>query len=158
MKVFVLLAVCLMITGMLAAGCVSNQNQSTPVPTLPTLVVPTTVLTTQPPPSFTLGAKYLEKKYSFTSEKDISTEKFRVSNEPWGIEFTVNPLNEDPQYTWFEMKVTQMDTMQSTTYGYGRTYGYEKHQQYPMYNSGPYEVEMRGNRVSVTVNIGKRNP
>jgi hypothetical protein len=29
---------------------------------------------------------------------------------------------------------------------------------HPMYNSGPYKVEMKGNRVSVTVNIAKRNP
>jgi hypothetical protein len=158
MKAFVLLAVCLMITGMLAAGCVSNQNQSTPVPTLSTLAAPTTVLATQPPPSFTLGAKYLEKKYSFQSEKDITTENFTVTNEPWGIEYTVNPLNPDPQYTWFEMKVTQMNTGHTDYYGYGRTYGFEKHQLIPMYNGGPYSFEMRGNRVSVTVTIAKRNP
>ena len=79
-------------------------------------------------PSFTLGASYLSRPtpYSFTSEKDIYTEQFRTTNEPWGIEFTVNPTNEDPQYTWFEMKVTQMDTGKTDTFGYGRTYDYEK--------------------------------
>ncbi len=155
MKAFVPLALCLIIAGMLAAGCASNQNPATPVPTL---IVPTTVLATQQQLSFTLGEKYLEKKYSFTSEKDQFTEPVRVTNEPWGIEFTVIPTNEDPQYTWFEIKVTQMDTGQTSTYGYGRTNSYEKHQLIPMYNGGPYTFEMKGNRVSVTVNIAKRNP
>jgi hypothetical protein len=107
-----------------------------------------------------LGASYLShpSPYSFTSEKDLYTEQFRATNEPWGIEFTVNPTNEDPQYTWFEIKITQMDTGKTDTFGYGRTYDFEKHQMHPMYNSGPYKVEMKGNRVSVTVNIAKRNP
>ena len=47
--------------------------------------------------------------------------------------FDVLPLNDDPQYCWFEMNVTNIDTQQSDIYGYGRDKGFEKHQQYPMY-------------------------
>jgi hypothetical protein len=158
MKAFGSMMVVIMFTAVLAAGCAGTQTPPASDTPVPTVVIPTTVLATQQQPTFTLGEKYLEKKYSFTSEKDQFNEQFRVTNEPWGIEFTVNPMNEDPQYTWFEMKVTQMDIGQSETFGYGRTYGYEKHQLIPMYNGGPYAFEMRGNRVSVTVNIAKRNP
>jgi hypothetical protein len=156
MKNIVPLIVCLVIIGALSAGCTGTQNSATPAPTpVPAQAQPPTQT-----PSFTLGASYLShpSPYSFTSEKDLYTEQFRVTNEPWGIEFAVNPTNEDPQYTWFEMKVTQTDTGKTETFGYGRTYDYEKHQVHPMYNSGPYKVEMKGNRVSVRVDIAKRNP
>ncbi len=156
MKNIVPLIVGLIIIGALTAGCTGTQNIATPAPTPVPTQTPTPTQTT----SFTLGASYLSHPtpYSFTSEKDIYTEQFRTTSEPWGIEFTVNPTNEDPQYTWFEMKVTQMDTGKTDTFGYGRTYDYNKHQLHPMYNGGPYKIEMKGNRVSVTVNIAKRNP
>ncbi|WAC05175.1 MAG: hypothetical protein OS112_00690 [Methanoregula sp.] len=156
MKSLVPLIAGLIILGALVAGCTGTQNVATPSPT----PVPTTSPTPTQTTSFTLGASYLSHPtpYSFTSEKDVYTEQFRATNEPWGIEFTVNPTNEDPQYTWFEMKVTQMDTGKTDTFGYGRTYDFEKHQLHPMYNAGPYKVEMKGNRVSVSVNIAKRNP
>jgi len=157
MKNIIPLIVCLVIIGALTAGCTGTQDSATPVPTTgPATSLATPTQTT----SFTLGDSYLSRPspYSFTSEKDIYTESFRVTNDPWGIEFTVNPTNEDPQYTWFEMKVTQMDTGKTDTFGYGRTYDFEKHQLHPMYNGGPYQIEMKGNRVSVNVNIAKRNP
>ncbi len=157
MKNIVPLIVCLIIIGALMAGCTGTQDSATPAPTPALTQTPTPTQTT----SFTLGASYLSHPtpYSFTSEKDPPyTEQFRTTNEPWGIEFTVNPTNEDPQYTWFEMKVTQMDTGKTDTFGYGRTYDFEKHQLHPMYNGGPYQIEMKGNRVSVNVNIAKRNP
>ena len=156
MKNIVPLIVCLIIIGALTAGCTGTQNSATPAPTpVPAQISPPTQTA-----SFTFGASYLSHPtpYSFTSEKDLYTEQFRATNEPWGIEFTVNPTNEDPQYTWFEMKVTQTDTGKTETFGYGRTYDYEKHQLHPMYNGGPYKIEMKGNRVSVKVNIAKRNP
>ena len=56
------------------------------------------------------------------------------------------------------MNVTNIDTGHSDTFGYGRENGFEKNQLYPMYGSGPYKVEMRGNRVKVDVKIAERNP
>ena len=151
------LTVFILLAAVLAAGCAGTQSTPSGTP-VPTVAVPATGSEPLQQPSFTLGQKYLEKKYSFTSEKDLFTEPLRVTNEPWGIEFTVNPTNEDPQYTWFELKATNLDTGQTTTYGYGRTNGYEKHQLIPMYNGGPYKFEMKGNRVSVNVIIATRNP
>jgi len=37
-------------------------------------------------------------------------------------------------------------------------YSYEKHQQFPMYVTGPYKIEMKGNRVKVDITAAKRNP
>jgi len=156
MKNFVPFIAGLIVLGALVSGCTGTQTAATPAPTA--------VLTTPPVPtqttSFSMGGSYLSHPapYSFTSEKDIYTEQFRATNEPWGIEFTVNPTNEDPQYTWFEMKVTQTGTGKTETFGYGRTHDFEKHQVHKMYNGGPYTVEMRGNRVSVKVDIAKLNP
>ena len=155
MRVFVSLILSLMVAGAIAAGCIGNQNTATPAPT-PVQTAPSPAVTQTM--YFTLGDQYLKKSYSFQSEKDIQTEQFRVTNDPWGIEFDVNSTNVDPQYSWFEMNVTNTDTGQTDTYGYGRTFSLEKHQIYPMYNGGPYKFEMRGYRVYVYVNIAKRNP
>jgi uridine phosphorylase len=138
-----------------AAGCTGTQTTTPAAPlTTPMVAVPETT----PAATITLGDKYLERKYSFASEKEIYTEQFRVTNDPWGIELTVTPTNEDPQYTWFEMTVTNMDNGHKDTFGYGRSYGFEKHQIHPMFSGGPYKVDLKGNRVSVNVNIAKRNP
>jgi hypothetical protein len=155
MRVFVPLILSLMISGVLYAGCIGNRNTVTPAPTpiLPTLTpVPNETI------YFTLGDQYLQKNYSFQSEKDIRTEQIRVNTPSWGIEFTVTPLNQNLQNCWFEMNVTNTDTGQNETFRYGRTYSLEKHQLHPMYNGGPYKFEMRGDRVIVYVNIAKRNP
>jgi hypothetical protein len=124
-------------------------------------VTPTTLQTSTAPvpqPSFSLGDQYLQKSYSFQSEKDVYVEQVRVDNPAWGFGFDVIPLNDDPQYCWFEMNVTNIDTQQFDIYGYGRDKGFEKHQLYPMYTTGPYKIEMRGNRVKVDVTMAKRNP
>ncbi len=157
MKAFVPLLTCLILATAFLAGCTGTQTATPPAQTAAPGVGSAAAT---PAVSFALGESYLSHPtpYSFTSEKDLYTEQFRATNEPWGIEFTVNPTNEDPQYTWFEMKVTQLDTGKTDTFGYGRTYGYEKHQLHRMYNSGPYKVEMTGNRVSVTVDIAKIKP
>ncbi len=141
-----------------AAGCTGTQTAATPAqPTATGTTGTTAAQATTQPASVSLGEKYLEKKYSFTSEKqEYSEGPFRVASDPWAIELTVNPLNEDPQYTWFEITATNIDTGQSDTYGYGRTYGFEKHQVLPMFSSGPYKFVMKGNRVSVNVNIAKQ--
>jgi hypothetical protein len=155
MKTFVALILPLIVMGVLIAGCLGGQTTPATVPTpVPGTLSPTATQTA----SFTLGDHYLQKKYSFQSEKDIRTEQIRVDNPSWGIEFTVIPLNENLQYCWFEMKVTNMNTGQTDTYGYGRENGYELNQRYAMHVTGPYTIEMRGNRVSVDVNIAKRNP
>ena len=156
-RVFVILA--LVIAGVMVSGC--TQSPAVPVTTSASNAVVTSVATpvattAQAKPSFTLGDHYLQKSYSFQSEKDVVTEQFRVDNPAWGINFDVLPLNDDINYCWFEMKVTNIDNGQSETYGYGRDKGFALKNQVPMYTTGPYKIEMRGNRVKVDVTAGKR--
>jgi len=150
--------IALLLAGVMISGCTSSSPgpAATPVPVTETAVAVTT--TAQQPASFTLGDHYLKKSYSFQSETDVTTEEFRVVDPSWGIEFTVLPLNENLQYCWFELTVTNLDNGQSETYGYGRDMGFEKYQEYPMYTTGPYKLEMKGNRVKVDLNVAKRNP
>jgi hypothetical protein len=162
MKYLVLVALMLVITGVAIAGCTQTQGTAaTPAPTsvsAPSATSATAIVTAVQQPSFTLGDHYLQKSYTLQSEKDLYSEQFRVDNPSWGIDLTVLPLNDDPQYCWFEMNVTNMDTGRTDTYGFGRTYSYEKHQQFPMYVTGPYKIDMKGNRVKVDVIAAKRNP
>jgi len=154
MKAWIPPAICLMVIGMvLAAGCTGSQN--TPASPLAPLPVSLSPLPTQTQ-SFTMGDHYLQKSYSFQSENDVRTEQFRVANPSWGIRFTVVPLNENAQYCWFEMTVTNMDTGQKDTYGYGRDKGFELQQEYPMYVTGPYTIAMKGNRVKVDIDVAQR--
>ena len=154
----VLAALVLIIIGVAIAGCTQNQAPAvtpTPVPSGTPAAAATPVV---PQPSFSLGDHYLQKSYSFQSETDLYTEQFHVDNPSWGIDFNVLPLNDNLQYCWFQIKVTNMDNGQTDTYGYGRSYSYEKHQQFPMYTTGPYQIDMTGNRVKVDVTAAKRNP
>ncbi|MFA4848120.1 MAG: hypothetical protein WC626_00185 [Methanoregula sp.] len=156
-RIFVILA--LVIAGVMVAGC--TQSPAVPVVTPTSNVAGTSVVTpvattVQARPSFTLGDHYLQKSYSFQSEKDVVTEQFRVDNPAWGINFDVLPLNDDINYCWFEMKVTNVDNGKSETYGYGRDKGFNLKNQVPMYTTGPYKLEMKGNRVKVDVTAGKR--
>jgi hypothetical protein len=150
----------LIIAGVMITGCTRElPDVATQMPA--SLVTPTAMQAstlTVPQPSFSLGDHYLQKSYSFQSEKDVYVEQVRVDNPSWGLGFDVLPLNDDPQYCWFEMIVTNIDTQQSDIYGYGRDKGFEKHQLYPMYTTGPYKIEMKGNRVKVDVTLAKRNP
>ena len=109
-------------------------------------------------PSFAMGDHYLQESYSFQSEKDVVVKEFRVDNPAWGIEFDVLPLNDNTIYCWFEMKVTNVNTGQTDTYGYGRNNGFDLKNQIPMYTTGPYKLEMTGNRVKVDVTAAKRKP
>ena len=150
----------LIIAGVMIAGCTQNPAPAaTLVPTPPSIpaITPAAMVPVFRP-SFSLGDHYLQKSYSFQSEKDLVVEQVRVDNPSWGIGFDVLPLNDDLQYCWFEMKVTNMDTQQSDTWGFGRDKGFKKNQLYPMYTTGPYKIEMKGNRVKVDVNVAKRNP
>jgi hypothetical protein len=148
----------LIIAGVMTAGCTREP------PDVATKMPPVTATAMQastvpvPQPSFSFGDQYLQKSYSFQNEKDVYVEQVRVDNPAWGFGFDVIPLNDDPQYCWFEMNVTNIDTQQFDIYGYGRDKGFEKHQLYPMYTTGPYKIEMRGNRVKVDVTMAKRNP
>jgi hypothetical protein len=159
MKYNVLVSLVLVIAGIMIAGCTQSQSAAatpTPVPAAITSAAAATAAT--PQPSFSLGDHYLQKSYSFQSEKDLYTEQFRVDNPSWGIDINILPLNDNLQYCWFEMTVTNMDSGRNDTYGYGRSYSYEKHQQFPMYVTGPYKIEMKGNRVKVDITAAKRNP
>jgi hypothetical protein len=148
----------IIIAGVMIAGCTQvPAPTATPVPTLATPNT-TPVPTPVPQPSFSLGDHYLQKSYSFQSEKDVVVEQVRVDTPSWGIGFDVLPLNDELQYCWFEMNVTNMDTQQFDNYGFGRDKGFEKHQLYPMYTTGPYKIEMKGNRVKVDITVAKRNP
>jgi hypothetical protein len=161
MKYSALIALVLVIAGVMIAGCTQSPGTAA-TPTSASSAVVTTAsgaaVTSAPQPSFSLGDHYLQRSYSFQSEKDLVSEQFRVDNPSWGIDINVLPLNDDLQYCWFEMTVTNMDTGQKDTYGYGRSYSYEKHQQFPMYVTGPYKVDMKGNRVKVDFTAAKRNP
>jgi len=154
MKYHVIAACILVIVGVLIAGC----TQGTTTPSAPAGTQAASAATATPHATFALGDHYLQKSYSLQSEKDVRTEQFRVDNPAWGIDIVVLPLNDDPRYCWFEMTVTNMDNGQTETYGFGRTFSYEKHQQFPMYVTGPYKIEMKGNLVKVDVTAAKRNP
>jgi hypothetical protein len=158
MKHSVLIFLALVMAGVMVAGCTQSPAVpgATPGPNTP---VATHVSTpAEARPSFTLGDHYLQESYSFQSEKDVVVKQFRVDNPAWGIEFDVLPLNDNTQYCWFEMKVTNIDTGQTDTYGYGRDNGFDLKNQIPMYITGPYKLEMKGNRVKVDVTAAKRNP
>ncbi|MDD5142562.1 hypothetical protein [Methanoregula sp.] len=157
MKYHVLAACVLIISGVMIAGC----SQGTTASSAPTGTPGTVVTSTATPHvSFSLGSHYLQdpQGYTFLSEKDVIVREFRIDDPSWGIDFVVLPLNDDPQYCWFEMTVTNMDNGQAETYGFGRTFSYEKHQQFPMYVTGSYKIEMKGNLVKVDVTAAKRNP
>lgn len=163
MQQSVLAAIILVIAGVMTAGCTGSPGASvtataTPAAAPATPDAATATVTAALQPTFSLGDHYLQSSYTFQSEKDVKTEQFRVDNASWGIDLVVLPLNDDPQYCWFEMTVTNMDNGRNDTYGYGRSFVYEKHQQFPMYVTGPYQVEMKGNRVKVDLTAAKRNP
>jgi len=156
----VLAALVLIMAGAAIAGCTQTQNQLAAPTSTPAAAVSAATTTTVPHPVFSLGYAYLDNPhgYTFNSEKDVITEKFRVDNSSWGIHMKVTPLNDDLQYCWFKMVVTNEDNGQSDTYGYGRDQSIETDQWIPMYTQGPYNITMTGNRVKVWVTAAKRNP
>ena len=155
MKYRVLALFLLVIAAVAIAGCTQSP---TPAPTqTPTETMP--VVTAEPQVTFALGQEYLHKKYSFTSQKDVFTEQLRVTSDPWAIDITVNPTSTDIQNTWFEITAVNLDnSAYSRKVGYGGTHSFDRHQQFPMYNGGPYTFEMKGNLVSVDVIIATRKP
>lgn len=158
MKLAAPLIICVLLAALVSAGCTGTQKAATPTPTTVAVTTITTSPTPTPTISFTMGDHYLQKSYSFQSESDVRTEQLRIDDPSWGIEFTVLPLNDDPQYCWFTMTVANINTGRNETFGYGRTFSFDKYQQYPMYSTGPYVITLKGNRVKVDLNIAKRNP
>jgi len=157
MKHRVLVILALVMAGVMVAGCM--QSPAAPAATPAPATVATPVITTAAvQPSFAMGDHYLQKSYSFQSEKDLVEEQFRVDSPAWGISFDILPLNDNLQYCWFEMKVTNRDSGIADTYGYGRENGFELRHRIPMYTTGPYKLEMKGNRVKVDVTAAKRMP
>lgn len=163
MKHSLVLFLTLLIAGVMVAGCTGTQGPAaspSATPAIPAVTAAATPVATtaQVKPSFTLGDAYLAESYSFQSESDVVVREFRVDNPAWGIEFDVLPLNDNTIYCWFEMKVTNVNTGQTDTYGYGRNNGFDLKNQIPMYTTGPYKLEMKGNRVKVDVTAAKRHP
>jgi hypothetical protein len=160
MKISVVAILTLIFAGVVIAGCIQGitPDTSSPGGTQETSVITETPKIPVPQPSFSMGNHYLKKSYSFQSDKDVFFEDVRVDNASWGIGFDVLPLTDDVIYSWFEMKVTNVKTNKTETYGYGRTYGFELKRLIPMYNAGLYKFEMSGNRVKVDVTVAKRNP
>jgi len=159
MKTWIFLMFTCIVILAISAGCTQGPPLATPAPTTSQTpdAIPITTIPT-PQPSFSLGDHYLEKSYSFQSEKDVYTEQVRVDNASWAIGFDVLPLTQNVTDTWFTMNVTNRDNGQSVTYGFGRANGFEPHHLIPMYTTGPYEVEMKGYLVKVDVVLAKRNP
>ncbi len=160
MKTCIICLLTLIVLLAVSAGCSQGPPLTTPGPTTKqtTVAATSTMAVSSPQPSFSLGDHYLKKSYSFQTEKDVYVEQVRVDNVSWGIGFDILPLTDNITDSWFTMKVTNRDTGQSDTYGYGRTNGFELHHLIPMYTTGPYEVEMKGYRVKVDVILAKRNP
>ena len=146
--------------GAISVGCIQGLipgANPAPTPVLTSEVTPTPTIPL-PQPSFSLGDHYLMKSYAFQNEKQIYGEEIRVDTASWGIVFDVLPLTDNVIYSWFEMNVINTDTGQTDTYGYGRTNGFQLKHLIPMYNTGPYKIEMRGNRVKVDIAVAKRSP
>jgi hypothetical protein len=160
MKHSVFIILTFLFAGAISAGCIQGLVPGTTPPTTPEKTSEVTQNPTipLPKPSFSMGDHYLKKTYAFQSEKQIYTEEIRVDTVSWGIEFDVLPLTDNVVYSWLEMNVNNNDTGQTDIYGYGRTNGFELKHLIPMYNTGPYKIEMRGNRVKVDVAVAKRNP
>jgi hypothetical protein len=157
MKYRVLALFLLVIAAAAIAGCTQGAAPAPAPAQFPAETMP--VATAEPRVTFPLDKEYLHKKYSFTSEKDVFTEQLRVTGDPWAIDITVNPTSTDLPNTWFEITAVNLDNSAfSQKVGYGGTYSYDRHQQFPMYNGGPYTFEMKGNLVSVDVIIATRKP
>jgi hypothetical protein len=154
------LVICMLIlAGVLFAGCTGTQAPPVVTPAPTTVPVTTLVSTATPQPSFSLGDHYVQKSYTFNTENQVSIEEFRIpQGQPWALKFDILTLNDNLQYCWFEINVTNMNTGQEEVFGYGRERSFEKSQMYPMYGYGPYKIEMTGSKVKVDLTVAKRNP
>jgi len=155
----------LILAGVMIAGCTITQvppATSAPPTSAPTPApVTTTAVTVAPHPSFSLGDRYLEDPggYQLLTENDTVVKEFRVDSTAWGIYFKIIPLNDNLQYCWFTLEVTNKDNLnQSETFGYGGNQSYDLEQWIPMYKDGPYRLTLTGNNVKVYLTAAKRLP
>jgi hypothetical protein len=163
MKKYFVPGLVLLLAGMAVAGCTAAnpngvQSSAPGTPAVTPVVTGTTTTSPVTQPTISLGDHYLQKSYSFHNTNDQYTEQFRIDDPSWAIVFNVMPLNDDPEYSWFEMTVTNIDTRKNQTFGYGRTYPYDTFQQYPMYTTGPYKIVMKGNLTKIDLDVAKRLP
>jgi hypothetical protein len=156
------LVICtLILAGVLFAGCTGTKAPPVVTPSPTTVLVTTTaVATATPQPVFTLGSRYLEDPggYQLLTDKDTIVKEFRVDSTSWGIYFKVLPLNDNLEYCWFVVDVTNVDRNTTESFGYGRERSFELEQWIPMYKEGPYKLTMKGNNVKVWLTAAKRNP
>jgi hypothetical protein len=156
------LVICMLIlTGILFAGCTGTQAPQLSTPAQTKVPVTITAVTTETPRLvFTLGSRYLEDPggYRLLTENDTVIKEFRVDSPSWGVYFKVQPLNDDLQYCWFVVDVTNVDMNTSESFGYGRDHSFESEQWIPMYKEGPYKLTMKGNNVKVWLTAAKRMP
>jgi len=150
----------LLILGVICTGCIqggSSAGQGNPVnqTPIPEVTVPTAV-TIATPPTLSLVDLYLQNSYSFVNQSNRITEQIRIADPSWAIEYNITPLSYNIQDCWFEMKVTNLDTQANQTFSW--TYLNETFQQYPMYTTGPYQIDMTGNLVLVKLDVAKRLP
>jgi hypothetical protein len=161
MKIYQISGIFLVVMGVMVAGCTTGSPGGQNVPVIPAPSVgveETTAALSVTQPAFTLSDHYLQNTYNFQNESDNVTEQLRIDNQSWGIGFTIIALSDDPNSSWFEMTVTNVDSQKSQAFGYGRTYPYDTIQQYPMYNPGLYKIAMTGNLVDVKLDVAKRLP
>jgi len=178
MRHFLAAGMLVIIACVIVAGCVldradtarENSTDTIPAlevtpaedlfPTLPPAIEEPADNTTVPEttPTLSLGDHYLQRAYAFHNGSTSYTEQIRVDDPSWGITLSIIPLKDDPEDCWFEMTVINIDTGQSRTFGYGRTYTYETYQQYPMYTTGAYRISMTGDLIRVDLNVAKRLP
>jgi hypothetical protein len=150
----------LLILGVISAGCIQGSSPAGEVITInqtpvPLATAPNLALTVTPP-ILSLGNQYLQNSYSFVNQSDRVTEQIRVADPSWAIEFNITPLSYNIQDCWFEMKITNLDTHANQTFFW--TYLNDTFQQYPMYTTGPYQIDMTGNLVLVKLDVAKRLP
>lgn len=150
----------LLILGVLCMGCIQGSSPANEVITInqtpvPLATAPNEALTVTPP-ILSLGNQYLQNSYSFVNQSDRVTEQIRIADPSWAIEFNITPLSYNIQDCWFEMKITNLDTHANQTFSW--TYLNDTFQQYPMYTTGSYQIDITGNLVLVKLDVAKRLP
>ncbi|MGB8308314.1 MAG: hypothetical protein WCE65_00605 [Methanoregula sp.] len=141
-------------------GCIQGSSPANEVITInqtpvPLATAPNEALTVTPP-ILSLGNQYLQNSYSFVNQSDRVTEQIRIADPSWAIEFNITPLSYNIQDCWFEMKITNLDTHANQTFSW--TYLNDTFQQYPMYTTGSYQIDITGNLVLVKLDVAKRLP
>ena len=107
-------------------------------------------------PTLSLGDHYLHNSYTFGNQSSTITENVRIADPSWAVEYTILPLSDNQKDCWFSMTITNLDSGKNQSFSW--TYLNETYQQYPMYTTGPYRIEMTGSLIRVNLDIAKRLP